>query len=167
MTSGPDDLEAKTRVICDDLLTRMSPLRQVERPGAFAPPVDVHEALIDVRARLDLAERVLVDTGRFRSEVRSRAAELEGEADEVYATAMAQLSTSAMRREFEGVQDRICQAKLTALAMTRRARTARRVADIADSCYEQVRAMYFSLRDLRGELMESLRYLEWESNLER
>jgi hypothetical protein len=167
MTASPDDPEARTRATCVHLLERMEPLRRVERPSAYAPPTDVHEALIDVRGRLDLAEQVLIDVGTFRAEVRSRAALLEGEADEAYFTAMTELAKSSRRLEFEGVQDRICAAKLAALPKTHRARTARRVADIADSCYERVRTMYFSLRDLRGELLSSLRYLEWESNMER
>jgi len=167
MTVTATDPEAVAQATCDDLVTRMAPLRDIVRPPADAPPHEVYGVLVDVRARLDLAETLLTESQRFRIGSRSRAAMRKGEADDAYTEAMAKLAQQAVRRQYEGVEDRRAQANFQTLPLRRKARTAQRVADIADDCYERVRTLYFSLRDLRQELLDSLRYLEWESHLER
>lgn len=167
MTATATDPEAVAQATCDDLVVRMAPLRDIQRPAAEASANEVYVVLVDVRARLDLAETVLLEVTRFRSGSRSKAAQRKGEADDAYTEAMAKLAQQAVRRQYEGVEDRRAQANLQTLEVRRRARTAQRVADIADDCYERVRTLYFSLRDLRQELLDSLRYLEWETSMER
>lgn len=167
MTVTATDPEVVAQATCDDVVARMAPLRDVRRPPAEAPAHEVYCVLVDVRARLDLAETLLTEASRFRIGSRSKAAQRKGEADDAYTDVMAKLAQQAVRRQYEGVEDRRAQANLQTLGVRRRARTAQRVADIADDCYERVRTLYFSLRDLRQELLESLRYLEWETSMER
>jgi hypothetical protein len=167
MTTSAVDPEIAAQKQCTALASQMAELRQFHRPPAGAPPVEVYEALIDVRGRLDQAEELLTESARFKAGMRSRARKLDGDADDAFASVMARLGKQSMRREFEGVQDRVSQARLETLEQRRQARIAMRIADIAEDCYDRVRTMYFSLRDVRGELVESLRYLEWESHLER
>ena len=53
-------------------------------PPADADPPAVHEALVDMRRRLDLAEPLLVEMTRLRDETRILAGRLKAEADDLF-----------------------------------------------------------------------------------
>ncbi len=128
---------------------------------------DVHEALLAIRARLDMAEQLLKSARIERRRFRARAKIRRQEADDAYDEQLAKLAEGAVRREFEGAQERMAKARLHVLEKTRKMRTAEAVRDLVDDAYEGLRDQFFGLRDIRQELLDRLRELQWESSMER
>lgn len=145
----------------------MDDLRAVEVPSVEAEGHDVHAALLDVRARLDLAEELIkgarIERRRFRARARLRAQERDDE----YDRRLAKLSEGAVRREYEGAQERMTKARLDVVELTRKARTAEAVRDLVDDAYEGLRDRFFGLLNVREELIARLRELQFETAMER
>jgi hypothetical protein len=139
----------------------------LEVPGVDAEGPDVHAALLAVRARLDMAEQLLKSARIERRRFRARAKIRRQEADDAYDKALAKRGEGAVRREFEGAQERMAGARLDVLEQTRTARTAEAVRDLVDDAYEGLRDQFFGLLNIRQELLDRLRELQWESSMER
>jgi hypothetical protein len=136
-------------------------------PPHEASPDDVSAALVRLRAQLDTAEVVLVHVYQLRADARARFRRADAAAGDAYDEALAKLAKTAVRREYEGVQDRLVSARVAALPLRQEARSAERVRDMAEVAAERVRASYFAMRDIREELLSRLRHAQWESHLER
>jgi hypothetical protein len=139
----------------------------LEVPGIEAEGYDVHEALLAIRGRLDMAELLLkgarIERRRFRARAKIRAQERDDEYDKQ----LAKLAEGAVRRDYEGAQERMAKARLHVLGLTRTQRTAEAVRDLVDDAYEGLRDQFFGLLNIRQELLDRLRELQWESSLER
>jgi hypothetical protein len=136
-------------------------------PSVEAEPHDVHEALLDIRARLDMAELLLKSARIERRRFRARARLRRQEADDAYDEKLADLAKGAVRREYEGAQERMAGARLHVLEKTRKARTAEAVRDLVDDAYEGLRDQFFGLLNIREELIARLRELQFETAMER
>lgn len=163
-TQDPEKLAQDT---CSTLLDGMTTLRDFPWPSTGVPAPVVHSSLVDLRGRLDLAEELVQNAVVFRSQAKSRAAELKEQADDAWDNEISSISEQAVQRDFEGAQARYAKARLSTLPALRRSRTAQRVAELAASTEEQVKTSYRGLKDIREELLARLRYLEWEKALER
>jgi hypothetical protein len=163
-----DDRELTVEQNCACLVERMAELRAFNVPPPDADPPAVHDKLRELRRILDEAETVKQEIGRLRYRARRTARRLAWEADDTFDTAMAGLVKTAVRREYEGVQDRMTQARVTASPKRREARAAERVADLVDEANDLIARYYFSLRDIRRELLVTLEhFLPWEASMER
>jgi hypothetical protein len=141
--------------------------RPLEVPGADAEGHDVHEALLAVRDRLDMAELLLKGARIERRRIRARARIRQQERDDEYDRRLAKLAEGAVRREFEGAQERMAKARLDVVELTRAQRKAEAVRDLVDDAYEGLRDQFFGLLNIRQELLDRLRELQWESSMER
>lgn len=139
----------------------------LEVPGVEAEGHEVHEALLAIRARLDMAEQLLkgarIERRRFRARARLRAQER----DDAYDKALAKRGEGAVRREYEGAQERMAGARLDVLELTRTQRRAEAVRELVDDAYEGLRDQFFGLLNIRQEMLDRLRELQWESSFER
>jgi hypothetical protein len=161
------DREQQAAEWCDELRGAMAALRGgFEYPPPDADPPVVHDALIDMRARLDLAETVVAESARRRRKARRVAKDLADRAADAYDTELEPLSRRAVRQQYESVKDREVLARVKASPAYRRAREAARMADLVEEADDEIRAAFFALRDIREDLLARLRFLPWLSNLE-
>lgn len=123
-------------------------------------------AVADVRSRLDLAETVMKDVRQYRRRVRARTRRAREAREDAYDNKLAQLTEGAVRREYESIRDREVQARTHVLGLTREVRAWEAAQARADEAFETVREAYFGLKDVRGELLDLLRFLPWVSHLE-
>lgn len=142
-------------------------MRGLTRPGPAASPAEVHRALVTARGQLDRLEAIVIEVSAYRAGVRIRARELEQVASDAYDRRLRGIAQQGVRRDYEGAQERYAEARLDSLGVQQEARTAQRVTDIVASCEETVKALYRGLRDVREELLASLRYLAFENTLDR
>lgn len=158
--------ELDAREAYADWAAEMAGLRDVKVPPADAQPPEVRDALIDLRGRLDRAEAIVAESASFRARARRKTRRLAADADEAYDRALTSMGRQGARPEYEGAQERYAQARVDTLEPRRAARTAERIADIAEEGHERLRGAYFAMRDIREELLDALRYLPWLHHLE-
>ena len=159
---------ASVQALCDGLEARMDVLRWgVVIPPASAEGHDVHEVLVDVRGRLDLAETLMREARRERRRFRTKAAMRRREADEAYDEALGKASEGAVRREYESARERENKARLATLDRRRAANRADDARAIVDDCFDGLRESMFGLLNTREELIARLRELQWEVGMER
>ena len=152
---------------CAALLQELAELRAFPVPAHDADGREVHEAIRELRARLDRAEVIRRDISVLVGRARREARGLGGTADEAYDTELGRLSQRAVTREYESIKDREVTARLKALEARKAARKAERAADIMAEAEKAADGMYFSLRDIREELLTTLRsYLPWLASVE-
>jgi hypothetical protein len=170
VTAGDDGLTSHEEAVaasCGELVEKIGMLRAVGLPPADADPTAVHAALLDVRARLDLAEPLRAEMIRRRRMAARVAARRGEEADDAYDAALVKTSGQAMRREYESVRDREVVARTQGSPARRAARQAEAALAVVKEAEELVNLAYFGLLNVREELLARLRYLPWETNLER
>lgn len=172
MTSALDLVKA----LCDELEEAMQALRfgglelpphGVEGVTAEAEGQDVHATLLDVRARLDLAEELMTKARRERRKFRAKAVQRQVERDESYDRVMASLGEGAVRREYEGTKDREAKARMRVLELTQTANRAAAARVMVDDCFDGLKDTFFGLLNVREELIARLRELQFQTVLER
>lgn len=164
MKQSQDELDAREAYA--EWAAEMAELRDVKVPPANAEAPEMYDALLDLRGKLDRAERIVAESSWDRARARRKARRLAAEADEAYDQELTRMGKQGARPEYEGAQERYAQARVNTLDSRRAARTAERVADIADAGHERLRGSYFAMRDIREELLTALRYLPWLQHLE-
>jgi hypothetical protein len=164
-----DDTVSRERAAADaseELVSRMQMLRSFPVPPTDSDPPTVHDALRELRGRLDLAEVVVAEAARRRRRARRLARLLWAEAEEAYDLALTKLASRA--GEYESGKEREASARVKTSPQRRAARAADRIADIAEGADDAIRSAYFGLRDIRKELLATLEsYLPWEHSMER
>jgi hypothetical protein len=170
VTDGALDV---VKALCDELEEAMRVLRfgteaePLVLPGHTAVGGEVHEALLDVRARLDQAEELMTGARRERRRFRAKAVQRQVERDEEYDRVMAGLGEGAVRREYEGTKDREAKARMRVLELTQTANRAAAARVMVDDCFDGLKDTFFGLLNVREELIARLRELQFESTLER
>jgi hypothetical protein len=170
VTDGALDL---VKGLCAELEEAMRVLRfgteaePLVLPGHTAVGDEVHEALLDVRARLDLAEELMTKARGERRRFRAKAAQRQAERDEEYDRVMVKLGEGAVRREYEGTKDREAKARVHVLELTQTANRAAAARVMVDDCFDGLKDTFFGLLNIREELIARLRELQFESALER
>lgn len=177
MTDGALDV---VKALCDELEDGMRRLRfgtgaePLALPGHDVPGVDtqaeghaVHSALLDVRARLDLAEELMTGARRERRRFRAKAVQRLTERDEEYDRALVKLGEGAVMRQFEGAREREAKARVYVLELTQRANRAAAARAMVDDCFDGLKDSFFGLLNVREELIARLRELQFEVVQER
>jgi hypothetical protein len=127
----------------------------------------VHEALLDVRGRLDLAESLKIEARKVRRQFRDIAAQRREEADENFDKLLVKQGEGALRQEWQGGREREAKARTLNLDERRAARTAEKAARRAEEMFETITDMFFGLLNIREELIARLRELQFETVMER
>jgi hypothetical protein len=159
--------EEEARELCRSRVAAMTVLREFVMPAPDAAPAEFHASLLDMRARLDEAEPLKRGAVRLLASVKAAAKAYGQAADDAADAELARLGRQAVRRDFEGVAERLAATRLATLPQRRAARAAERVADIAAATEADITEMYWGMRGIREELLDSLRYLAWEAAMER
>jgi hypothetical protein len=163
--ASPAEQAARDR--CREVLDGMAVLRGFERPGEAAAPPEVHEALLEIRGRLDQAEVLFKNMTRLRAEFRARARERADELQDRQDGELQKLMAAAVRREYEAARERESTARTRAVDQLIAARLAARIVMIVDAAYDQVRIDYYGLLNVREELLNDLsHYLPWRASME-
>lgn len=166
MSDAPADGPAH-RKQCADLLNELAGLRAFPVPSHDATPDTVHEALRELRGRLDRAEVILTEVVSLRHRARREYRRLAFDLDEAYDAALGPQSTTAIRREFESIKDREVTARVKTSATRRDAKRADREADVFEQAEDAAKRMFFGMRDIRAELLTTLdKYLPWRASME-
>lgn len=166
---SPSPLEDAAQAQCARILAALRTARygQWEMPGHDADPPIVHAALLDMRQRMDDAARLMTELRKYRNEARSQARLAVAEAEERYDEELSKLSGRAVTREFESIKDREVVARVKVIKERRHATLMQRLADVMDAAWDEAQALYFSMRDVRGELIVTLdHYLPWLKSTE-
>jgi hypothetical protein len=162
-----ESLEPETVALIDQTLAAMRTLREFEIPPHDALPDDVHQAVRELRARLDAAEGLVQEIARAKRRVRRAYRRLDDKANEVYDTELNRRAERAVTREFESAQDRLVGARIKASPLRRQARAAAVVLDRVEEAEDSLRSSFFGLRDIRKELLTTLdSFLPWLHSLE-
>jgi hypothetical protein len=168
VTDGLTAREESIAGLCTPLVEEMGGLRAFRAPPLAAHPADVHSALRDdLRARLDRAEQVLIDIDGYRRRALRAVAVREAAAAEAYDAELVKSSRRAVQRQYESIKDREVVARVAASQQYRALAAAKREAALVEQAHAAVRQMVFGLRDVREELLATLRYLPWEASMER
>lgn len=157
---------AAIREQCNSWLASAFQLRQVRNPPDTAAPAAVHQALVQARAQLDTLETVLSTALAFKAVTATNARQQEDIAEDAWDDKAGE-GRRQMRREFEGAQERYAWWRLDTRDQRRAARQARAAADVAADTAERIRIAYRGLDGLRADLNARLKYLQWESMMER
>lgn len=164
MTSQPEqDIRAQVTA----WLTELAELRSYKRPQHEAPPADVHAALILVRGRLDRMEAIAASLASARSAAQSRARALQEAASDAWDALADKEAKSGTRREWEGKEERYARWRVATFDQIRAARQAVLLADFMTDADVRASRALRGLQQVRDELRDTLRYLPWESSLER
>jgi hypothetical protein len=166
---SPSPLELAAQERCDRILAGLRSARYGDwaMPDHDADPPVVHQRLLDMRERMDAAAPLMTELRRYRAEARSQARLAAAEADEAYDAVLGDLVKTATRREYESIKDREVTARVKVIQQRRQANLMQRLADIMDAAWEEAQALYFSMRDVRGELIVTLdHYLPWLKSTE-
>lgn len=163
------DWEQAARDRCEQVLDGLSTLRTAfEMPAHGTDPDVVHERLTQLRVALDQADVLMDELARFRGELRRIARDKAQQADGAYDTELARLARRAVTREYESIRDREVQARVLVLEQRQAANAAQRLADVADEAWDRAKSRYFTLKDVRRELIVTLEYfVPWERSIER
>jgi hypothetical protein len=152
---------------CVALLNELAELRAFVVPPHDATPDTVHEALRELRTRLDRAEVIMTDITRARHRARREYRKLAFELDEAYDAALSPLSKRAVTQQYESIKDREVTARIKSSEVRRDAKRADREADVLEEAEEAAKRMFFGMRDIRAELLASLeKYLPWRASME-
>jgi hypothetical protein len=146
-------------------LAEVAELRQVKVPKPDAPPPEVYAALLTVRGNLDRVEAILSQAMTVRSGAELSARELADRAGDKLDERIK--ARAARARDYESARERLAEASLDALQERQAARSAQKIADMAASVEARVRLAHRGLDSLRSDLQTALRYLPWESSLDR
>jgi hypothetical protein len=161
------DREQALSALLAGLVSEMAQLRDFPLPPTDADPPTVHDALRALRGRLDRAEAIKNESARQRRKAARAARRRNYEADAAYDEHLEKLSGRAVTREYESIRDREVLARTKSSPLRREARAAERLADLTEEADDVIRSLYFSMRDIRKELLATLEsYLPWVSHLE-
>jgi hypothetical protein len=164
--SLPDPAEV-VRQQCAEWLSAASALRySAPLPGSAAPPVEVKDALVEVRARLDRLELVYASVMSLKAATAAQAKALEQVADDSWNDRAVEERRSP-RREWEGAKERYAYWELDIRPQRQRARAARELADFAKDACERIELAYYGLDSLRRDLAGRMTHLRWESSMEQ
>ena len=166
---GRADWEQAARDRCEQALAGLDTLRAAfQMPAHGTDPDVVHERLTQLRGALDQADTVMDELARFRGELRRISRDKARAADEAYDAELDRLAKRAVTREYESIRDREVQARVKVLELRQAANAAQRLADVADEAWDRAKSRYFTLKDLRRELIVTLEYfVPWERSIER
>lgn len=135
-------------------------------PGPDAPPIEVANALVDTRTRLDRAEVLLGNAMALKAGTAAQAKALEAAADDAWDD-QAYAGRNGYRREYEGPRERYAYWEIAIRPQRRAAREARAMADFAKDIYDRIRLSYDGLNELRRDTAGRLTHLRWETHLEQ
>lgn len=135
-------------------------------PGPDAAPIEVAQALVDTRTRLDRVEVLLGNAMSLKAGTAAQAKALEAAADDAWDD-MAYQGRNGYRREYEGPRERYAYWEIAIRPQRRAAREARALADFAKDIYDRVRLSYDGLNDLRRDTAGRLTHLRWEQSMEQ
>lgn len=135
-------------------------------PSANAPPVQVRDALVDVRSRLDQLELVYARAMALKAATAAQARAAEQAADDAWDD-RANADRRAIRREYEGSRERYAYWELDIRPLRLRAREARERADFARATCDRIELAYRGLDGLRRDLAGRLTHLRWETSMEQ
>ncbi len=138
-------------------------------PGVAASPVDVVGFLVDVRARQDRVEELLVQAIRLRAAAQRAAAQLSAQADDAWDTAVRRVRSAPVQSggEYSSARERHAEANLAILDQRHAARTATDIAHRCDEIADLIRLTHRGLDTTRADAHALLRTLAFESHLER
>jgi hypothetical protein len=159
------DRSAAIQQIGNEWLAEVAELRAVDVPDVSAQPPDLRKVLVIARGNLDRLEEIYAQAMALSSAAKTRARELTEKADDALDTAIAARGKRA--RDFEGARERLADASLTVLGPRQAARSAQKVADMAAGVEKRIRLHYYGLSGARDDLINRLRGVAWESNLDR
>jgi hypothetical protein len=142
-------------------------LRVFDVPDTNAAPSEVHEAIQVLRGNLDRLEGILADVTALKIANRAAQRAREEEAQDAWDKQADIESRAAVRREFEGAEERYARWRLSTLPQLQAVRQARVLAEFSAQTEARVAIMFRGLRDVREELLVRLKYLQWESAMER
>jgi hypothetical protein len=103
----------------------------------------------------------------FRSAARARAKDAAGERSDKWDERSAALRRTAVGDQYQSGRQHEADVNLEILPQTAAARTAQRVADLADDTSRQVELLFKGLDGARYDLVARLRYLQWEDSISR
>jgi hypothetical protein len=149
-----------------ELATEAAELRSFRRPPHQATMAEVHEAVLEARGRLDRLEEIRISTGAIKRATAGGQLAAEERAKDAW-DACADRDKNRQAREYEGAEERYARWRLETLLPLQTARQARVLAEQAAQVADDVATRYFGLKDTQREMLESLKYLQWESSMER
>lgn len=149
-------------------LAEVGKLATVRMPVLEAPPQNYRAALLLARANLDRLQEIMLQVMILRGGAERKALQCEQAAEDRWNELAAQANqTGTGARDYEGAKERYARFSVQCFPQTRTARQWRLAADMAKELSEQIRTVYFGMKDVRGELLEHLRTLVLESSLDR
>lgn len=166
MTTPAEDPAAVLRGKLAGWAKESAELRKFSRPPHEATMDQVHAAVVDARARLDRLEEIRTATGAVKRATMGGQLAAEERARDAW-DACADRDKHTQVRDYEGAEERYARWRLATIELIRAARIARTLAEQAAQVADDVTTRYFGLQGTQREMLESLKYLQWESHLER
>lgn len=177
-----DDAERQTGAISDEerqaiatikervseLCRRAASLRSTPfLPSPDAPPGQWDTALHTVRDHLDRIEEIYVDVLSLKSGVKLRWQALDAAAEDAWDRKADAAVTSGRRQQYQGSEERYAVWRVQTWQERRDARDAKQLYDFVADAAQRIEIGYRGLIGTRQYLISHIKYLQWESVLER
>jgi hypothetical protein len=138
-------------------------------PAADAAPPQIADALTVVRGLLDRMEEIYSRLTGMHGSARRSARQLSQALDDAADPVYCRLRDEAARRggNYSTGRERAADVNLETLEQRRAHRQAEILEDVSGEILERARLAYRGADGARQDLNTRLRFLQWESNLER
>jgi hypothetical protein len=170
MSQPPPDLFEVVRGRTGEMLEEVTRLRREAShalPEFGSPPASYAEAIIELRGILDRLEEIHSDAISLSGGTRRQAAELGAIAQDAWDQASAAPERPRAGREYESGAERAARWNLSTHAQRAAARRASHAAGIAADAEKRIRLAHAGAEGMRQELIPVLRFLQWETTIER
>lgn len=162
------DASAMVRAQCEGWLQQAFALRfDPDRwPPSSAPPNDVKDALVQVRASLDQLETLLANVMMLKAGSAAGATQAENAADDAW-DRQAEAERHRPRPEYQGSRERYAYWNLAIRAERARARDARDLANYVRGAADVIKLVHDGLNETRRDLAARLTHARWEIHMEQ
>ncbi len=116
-----------------------------------------------MRGHLDSLESLLDNAISLRGSTARKVRDLHDATEDAWD----KKATGARKHEFEGARERYAEFNLAVLEQRQTERQMARLADLAKETEDRIRLIHRGLNDVRQDCLSAIRYLQFESSMER
>jgi hypothetical protein len=167
MSTFSPEAVAAVRAQLDDWVARSIELRSISLPAANAGPQAFHEARVQARASLDQLEEILSQAMALRGMLRRAHQDLSDAADDAWDDISHRRNVSGRVDQYSAGRERVAECNLATRVQRAEVREIARLLDSANEALERLWLKYRGLSATKYDLVQELKYHDYETYLER
>lgn len=155
------------RTLCRGWLNSAIHLRRIPLPHSDAPPEVYHRARMNARAQLDSLEEILGQAITLRGELRIEVGRLDDIVRDEWDNEAVRRVGAGRNAEFSSAPERAAFCNLHVRVQRNEYRAAKALLDEVSTTVDRLWLKFNGLRGTKGDMADELKYLTFESHLER